>query len=233
MKALLLRVGIDLGSDGALAPIFGDGTFEYIPISEMEPKSKENKTYGNTRGIKGKPFSHYLPKKLENKILHYDPEFETFTYGDPTAKRTYLLKLQANDLLVFYAGLIPYENEKYPRGLYIIAYFIVKEVIDFNNLSNNEIEGYENKLFNNAHMKRGGNLTNLIIIVGDQNQSRILNNAVLISQINHAKNGYPYYAVSQQMETYLGIKGSIQRSIPPRFIKEEINLSNLKNLLNI
>jgi len=32
MKAMLLRVGIDKGTDGILAPIFNDRTFEYIPI---------------------------------------------------------------------------------------------------------------------------------------------------------------------------------------------------------
>ncbi len=33
-KALLLRVGLDRGTGGALGPIYPDGTFEYIPIPE-------------------------------------------------------------------------------------------------------------------------------------------------------------------------------------------------------
>jgi hypothetical protein len=33
-KALLLRVGIDRGTGGALSRIFADGGFEYLPIPE-------------------------------------------------------------------------------------------------------------------------------------------------------------------------------------------------------
>src|SRR5207237_1564496 len=33
-KALLLRVGIDRGAGGILAPIFPDGSFEYVPPPE-------------------------------------------------------------------------------------------------------------------------------------------------------------------------------------------------------
>lgn len=36
-KALLLRVGMDRGTGGALGPIFDDGSFEYTPIPEREP----------------------------------------------------------------------------------------------------------------------------------------------------------------------------------------------------
>ena len=103
MKATLLRVGIDKGTDGALAPIFDDGSFEYIPISESDAKSKEDRTYGNTIGRSEKPLSTYLPEEIENRTMHFDPEFDTFTYGDPTYKRRFLLKLERGDLLVFYA----------------------------------------------------------------------------------------------------------------------------------
>ena len=50
--------------------------------------------------------------------MHFDPEFETYTYGDPTSKRRTLLKLNKNDLLVFYAGLTPYENDEYSDRIY-------------------------------------------------------------------------------------------------------------------
>ena len=35
MKCFLLRVGIDKGFGGCPAPIFEDGTFEYVPIPEI------------------------------------------------------------------------------------------------------------------------------------------------------------------------------------------------------
>ena len=87
MKAMLLRVGIDTGTDGALAPIFSDGSFEYIPISEGNKDSSEHRTYQNTVGRSGKPLSMYLPERIKHFKMHFDPEFDTFTYGDPTPKR--------------------------------------------------------------------------------------------------------------------------------------------------
>ena len=40
---MLLRVGIDKSSDGVLSPIFSDGTFEYIPLSEKDDQTIENR----------------------------------------------------------------------------------------------------------------------------------------------------------------------------------------------
>ena len=64
MNAMLLRVGIDKGTDGTLGPIFEDGSFEYIPISEGDSKSKEERTYENTLGRSGRPLTTYLPKGI-------------------------------------------------------------------------------------------------------------------------------------------------------------------------
>ena len=62
------------------------------------------------------------------RAAHYDPEFETSTYGDPARnKRRQLLRLARNDMLVFYAGLRPPEQRRGSR-LYVIGYFTVKDV---------------------------------------------------------------------------------------------------------
>jgi hypothetical protein len=231
MKAMLLRIGIDKGTDGALGPIFEDGSFEYIPISEGDSKSKEDRTYKNTNGRSGKTLSTYLPKGIENRTMHFDPEFETFTYGDPTSKRKSLLKLESDDLLVFYAGLTPFENKKYKQALYIIGYFTIEKVLDFNQLTKEEIKKCYQLYPNNAHLKRSINTEDLVIVVGDKDQSKLLDNAILISKTNYNKIGRPYQAVSKEMEISLGISGSIQRSIPPRFIRDGKNINNLKHIL--
>lgn len=231
MKAMLLRIGIDKGTDGTLGPIFENGSFEYIPISEGDSKSKEDRTYKNTIGRSGKTFSTYLPKGIESRTMHFDPEFETFTYGDPTSKRKYLSKLEADDLLVFYAGLTPFENKKHNEALYIIGYFTVEKVIDFNQLTKKDIGKCYQLYPNNAHLKRSYNTKDLVIIVGNESRSKLLNKAILISQAKYDKNGKRYHAVSKEMEISLGISGSIQRSIPPRFIRERENINNLKHIL--
>ncbi len=133
---MLLRVGIDKGTDGCLAPIFKDGSFEYIPLSETFTPTAEDRTFLNYIGRKGIPLAQYLPEKVKNRKMHFDPEFETYTYGDKGIKAKWLLKLNPGDLLVFYAGLTPYEHDNYHEALYIIAYFTVSEVIDFEKISN-------------------------------------------------------------------------------------------------
>ncbi len=233
LKAVLLRVGIDKGCGGALAPIFPDGSFEYIPIPESDTSSNEIRTFANTRGMDGKPFASYLPSKIKNDKMHFDPEFETFTYGDPSVKRNYLLKLEEGDLLVFYAGLTPHENDTHPEALYLIGYFTVKRVVDFNNLSEKELIENCKQYSGNAHLKRRLDLQDLVIVVGDKEKSQLLNRAILISQRKPDKRGRPYHAASDQMEKLLGIKGSIQRSIPPRIIDDKDKINNLKKLLDI
>jgi hypothetical protein len=230
MKAMLLRVGIDKGTDGALAPIFSNGSFEYIPLSEKNSKTIEKRTFETTHGDNGIPFSKYLPEKIKNRKLHFDPEFETFTYGDQTSKRNYLLKLEKNDYLVFYAGLTPYENKVYEEALYIIGYLEVEEVINFGKLNPNEQLKCITLYKNNSHIKFEG-YEKLVIVKGNKT-SKLLDKAVLLSKKKLNKIGRNYHAVSSEMEELLGISGSIQRSIPPRFVTEN-NLKNLKNLLNI
>ena len=81
MRAMLLRVGIDQGTDGVLAPIFEDGTFEYIPMSEIDPRSSEDRPYENTMGRSGrrdyeKFKEDYLEKRSKEKA--YDAAIEEF-----------------------------------------------------------------------------------------------------------------------------------------------------------
>lgn len=244
MKALLLRVGIDKGTrDGTLGPIFEDGTFEYIPISEKNLKTKENRTYKDIFDRYGKQLSTYLSEGIENKIIHLDPEFNSFTYGDPTSKRNALLKLEKDDLLVFYAGLTPYKNDVYTEGLYIIGYSTVEKVINFCKLTDEEVEECFQLYPDNAHLKRSyeskkemreitGEGSGLVIVVGDKKGSKLLKKAVLISETKGDKKGRPYQAVSKEMEKRLDIRGSIQKSVPPRWIKG-MYIDNLKAILKL
>ncbi|MGZ7043998.1 MAG: Nmad3 family putative nucleotide modification protein [Methanobacterium sp.] len=232
MKAILLRVGIDKGTDGCLAPIFEDQSFEYIPLSETT-NTIEDRTYAHFIGRKGKPLATYLPQKVKNRRMHFDPEFETFTYGDMGAKAKWLLKLKPGDLLVFYAGLTPYNHNFSPEALYIIAYFTVTETVNFDELSFEEKELYYKKCSNNAHVKRHDDLEGTVIVMGHENKSKLLDKAILISEPRLNKIGRKYHAVSNEMEDLMGIKGSIQRSIPPRIIEDKKYLKNLLKLLGL
>ena len=233
MKAMLLRVGIDKGTDGCLSPIFEDLSFEYIPLSETEINLKEKQTFSEYMGKKGKLISEYLPQKVKDLPMHLDPEFESFTYGDKGTKAKWLLKLNKNDFLVFYAGLNPYGTQSIDDALYLIGYFKVSDIINFDELSGDKKEKYSLKYFNNAHLKRHNDLEGLVIAKGYENQSKLLNKAIIISEPRLNKISRRYHAVSYEMENLLGIKGSIQRSIPPRIIEDEECIRNLMKILGI
>jgi hypothetical protein len=232
MKALLLRVGIDKGSGGTYGPVFNDGSFEFVPIPETY-RSCTATTFGERIGRKGRLLSTYAPPALRHVPMHDDPEFETRTYGDATAKRRYLLKLSEGDLLVFYAGLKPFnhDNQDYPEALYFVGYFTIDQVIDFNWLSASERAAYRQRYPSNAHVKRGYAFENLVIVVGSKD-SRLLNHALLISEKKPDKSGRPTFALSSEMEELLGISGFIQRSIPPRFVTLEHSVAQLAQLLD-
>jgi hypothetical protein len=233
MKGMLLRVGIDKSSDGVLSPIFQDGSFEYIPLSEKDEGSTEKRTYHDLEGTKGKSLSSYLPPRVAQRKVHLDPEFTTFTYGDVGRKANYLLKLNPGDLLVFYMGLTPNSRSEYPEALYITGYITVKEVLDFKNIPLLHVKRIEEKYSNNSHLKRQSDKTSLVLVVGSPEKSKLLDKAILISAKKLNKLGRTYHVVSPTMEKLLGIKGSIQRSIPPRFIEDSDKVANLKKLLKV
>ena len=232
MKALLLRVGIDKGSGGTYGPIFEDGSFEFVPIPETY-RSCTATTYGERIGRRRKPLSTYVPPALRHVPMHDDPEFEMRTYGDATAKRRFLLELSEGDLLVFYAGLKPFnhDNDDYPEALYFVGYFTIDHVIDFNWLSASERAAYRQRYPSNAHVKRGYAFENLVIVTGSKN-SRLLHRARLISQKKPDTSGRPTYALSPEMEELLGISGFIQKSMPPRLVTQAHNVARLVQLLD-
>lgn len=110
---LILRVGMDLGY-GGLGPLFPDGSFEYVPIPENPKKSSlRSLLYSQISAQSGGSVEQFVPKRYRGTLAHYDPEFSTFTYGDPTKhKRGQLLRLRKQDLLVFYAGLARFTNAR-------------------------------------------------------------------------------------------------------------------------
>ena len=85
-QVVLLRVGIDSGCGGIQGPLFKDGTFEFVCIPDKKRVSAH--TYGNMVGRDGKPLVGYFAesrrKVMAEQHVHVDPEWETFTYGDPT-----------------------------------------------------------------------------------------------------------------------------------------------------
>lgn len=88
----------------------------------------DERTYGNYTARSGELLSGFFPPSrqaaMRSKSMHLDPEFASFTYGDPTSPKAGLRHLATDDLLAFYAGLHEYGCDV-PPGLYLIGYFEV------------------------------------------------------------------------------------------------------------
>ncbi len=155
---------------GVNGPIFDDGTFEFIPILEFyyddtyflrkeehdiivqngeEQEGKlwtlETRTYSKIEARNksfGKWLSDYLPQEYDYAVVHFDPDFERFTYGDGigNSKARQISYLRGGDYIFFVASLAPYikdayfgrdmglirYNQKRRMAKYVIGYFKVQ-----------------------------------------------------------------------------------------------------------
>ena len=227
MQVVLLRVGINTGSGGIHGPLFSDGSFEYIPIPDsFRDKGVDKRTYGNTRGKSGQRLVDYFPETRREKVfdqsVHFDPEFETFTYGDPTRPKAKLRQLSEGSLLVFYAGLKGW-NFDCPPSLYIIGYFEVARA----GLATSFTRAELTRMFqNNFHIMHRGVFQDqkdrLVLVKGNTN-SRLLKTAVKIGSVGTDRNGRSLHRLAPEMQAVFGDFGgntSIQRS-PPRWVAQE------------
>lgn len=210
MQILLLRVGIDLGSGGTLGPIFPDDSFEYIPIPESKP-SPRSVRYSDIIARSEGTLDRFVPPRYCGTAAHYDPEFETFTYGDPTKyKRSQLLRLRKDDMLVFYAGLRQ-PGQSNGSVLYLIGFFTVACVYDISARQSWPPSDLRH-LWANAHIRRSAPDEGLVVVQGERDRSRLLERAVQLSD--------DHQNILPELNDTLGLEGSIKRSGAGRWVPE-------------
>ena len=217
----MLRIGIDTGSGGIHGPLFRDGSFEYIPIPDG--RHDDERTYGNTAGRKGTNLVEYFPMSrrsaMAGQAIHFDPEFVTFTYGDPTPPKAGLRRLERGDLLVFYCGLEGWDFQSDP-ALYLMGYFEVEHA----GLAAGRSAAETRRLFaNNFHVRHQSVFERQrarLVLVKGSDASRLLHQAVCISEIGRDRAGRPLKILSSRMQQVFGSFGgklSFQRS-PTRWV---------------
>lgn len=229
MKAILLRIGID-SNYGALSPVWDDMTYIYFPIYNKNIKEierGETRTYKDLFGNKIK----YLPDKIHNKIVHLDPEFETFTYGDVKNKSKILSTLEKGDLLIFYMGGVM-QNDSSEKGCFIIGYLDVQSVFVSRNknLTNKDLNLIRNEFANNAHSISSKTQQNLVIVKGSSRSRKLDKCIKLTDKNNDASN--PSYITKPKYQKEIGIRRFIIRAVPVK-ITDNTKLEKLKQLLNI
>lgn len=222
MKVALLRVGIDSGSGGIDGPLFADGTFEYLPIPDST--GLDERTYGSEVGRYGRPLASYFPVRrqaaMRDRGMHLDPEFTTYTYGDPTSPKAGLRRLSAGDMLVFFIGLRGFDHDA-PPALYIAGYFEVAFAGFARDLSKDQI----NSCCENFHVRHPAvfreQRDRLVLVKGGPG-SRILRKAAQISVMGKDRSGKPLKVLSPEMRQIFGEFGgriSFQRS-PTRWVAD-------------
>ncbi|ADB61141.1 hypothetical protein Htur_2261 [Haloterrigena turkmenica DSM 5511] len=145
MTVVLAGVGADTTNLGALAPLYDDGRFEYVPIPEKIPDTDEAETLGSwdlhgTDGTAADLTNRIAPQPigdadrtvagdaLESWPLHRDPNFAALTYGEHRTSG-YVERLRAlepGDVVGFYTGLRRPGGDRAHR--YLIGYFTVDRV---------------------------------------------------------------------------------------------------------
>ncbi len=226
-NVVLLRVGVDAGSGGIQGPLFDDGSFEFICIPDRQAVSRHK--YGTCVGRNGIPHCDYFPaarrKRMAGQHVHFDPEFETFTYGDPAVPKRSLRRLAAGDLLVFYCWLQTWDPttgwdcESRP-GLYIIGYFEVALAGMATDFPRKTLRAEFGRNFHVRYPTVFKTQRDQLVLVKGGRGSRLLHKAHRISVDGKNRAGKPLKVLSPAMQQVFGDFGgriSIQRS-PPRWV---------------
>ena len=226
-KAVLLRVGIDSGSGGIQGPLFKDGSFELICIPDKKGVSVHK--YGTCLSRSGIPHSEFFPpsrrKKVAKQHVHLDPEFDTFTYGDPTPPKRSLRTLEKGDHLIFYCGLQAWDDANFRRleptpALYIVGYFVVDIAGLATDFTKQTLQSDFGQNFHVRYASVFKIQREQLVLVKGGHGSRLLKKACRISSVGTDRFGRPLKVLSPEMRKVFGDfagRASIQRS-PPRWV---------------
>ena len=225
MNVILLRVGIDTACGGIHSPLFLDGTFEFVPIPDSG--GLDERTYGNSKGKVGRAFAEYFPKRRQEKArlqaMHVDPEFESFTYGDPTPPKRNLAQLKPGDLLVFYAGMEGWGHPTEP-ALYLAGFFRVKLAGFASGFTSEQLGQEFSQNYHVRHRTVFAKQRERLVLIKGGKGSRLFQKAHLIGEKVQRKNGTSWQIITPQMEKVFGKFGgigSLQRSTP-RWVEEKL-----------
>lgn len=227
-QVVLLRVGIDAGCGGIQGPLFEDGTFEFMCIPDNKGVSVH--TYGNMVGRNGTAhvsyFSESRRKLMTTQTVHVDPEWESFTYGDPTTPKRSLRHLKPGDLLVFYCGLQSWDSETGWNGdrrpaLYLAGYFEVALAGMAGDFDKKTLKAEFGKNFHVRYQTVFARQKDDLVLVKGGPGSQLFKTARQISVNGKDRAGKPLKVLAPAMQKVFGTFGghiSIQRS-PPRWVE--------------
>lgn len=108
MKSVVIHVGVNVSNTSPLlmvCPVFSDGSFIFVPMPNERPGAKDKTTY--------REICDLVPGVCEvleqlgfstNYKVHYDPEFQGFTFGE--GRRKWMLaRLCSGDFVFFLTSM--------------------------------------------------------------------------------------------------------------------------------
>ena len=139
-KGAILHVGCIKRECGCNGPVYGDGTFRYVPIPEREEATEMSWTYTELElvDVLCQPWNHGI-------YAHYDPQFRDqrgdheFTYGEPDtpkhSKRLQIARQLKKGEFLFFISSLEYkltEVERQPDinsewSYYVVGFFELAE----------------------------------------------------------------------------------------------------------
>lgn len=159
-RVYLANVGAN-ASHRFSSPILPDGTFELIPIPEDRdlpgPYAVRYRDLRCHNGS-GRDLTAYVPRRLWDWPAHYDPEFETLTYGDNcqrSPRAASLRHMRPGDLLLFLARLAErLDGGRWgSHGFYLVGFLEVVEVL--REIAGRPSDAILRRFAANAHVRRG------------------------------------------------------------------------------
>lgn len=172
-EIVIINVGGNSNSTEAPpGPLFEDGTFKFIPIGEGYP-GKNTPTYEEL-GL-----SEWVRNPKE--FAHYDPEFQTMTFGDwkNESRASNAGKLNKGDFLFFFAALTSEEDRKKRKssGMFLIGFFEIEYIIPYKEALKSPLTK------NNAHVLRKGG-GNFFSVWKGTERSVLLDKAIFLDKKN-------------------------------------------------
>jgi hypothetical protein len=160
-RGAILHVGCRKNGEGGFnGPVYGNGTFRYVPIPEGEKATERCWTYAELQleDVLPKPWKH-------GKYAHYDPEFRDFTYGEPNTRKhglrlRFARHLKEGDFLFFISSLTYRQTADTLKQADVVddwAYYLIgflnlaEDPINVPNPIPNDIRA---RFPNNAHIRR-------------------------------------------------------------------------------
>jgi hypothetical protein len=157
MKRLaIVNVGAHSGHRPLRSALLPDGSFELVPIPD-EWLCEKSLCYSALPLYTDLELDAIIPEGKIDEAMHFDPEFETYTYGDsPRGGRASRLKeIEEGDVILFYANLTDWDDGwvRGNHGFYFVGYLVVEEV--FGDIEERPTRGILGKISQNAHVIRG------------------------------------------------------------------------------